>query len=201
VLEGQLDGKLTERGILMVQKLAERLKEVHFDAVYSSDLGRCKETTEILMQFHEGQTVTYDPLLREKSMGEFEGQRLTRTIEEARKRNVPFRYFKGVTGESWVNVSERAEQFLLKLVRTHSSEDCEIGRDLKVLVVSHAGWLMEMRNALSRWGNQPIYYSIAARNTTLYIIYFGLRKAECTGVYFLLTNDTSHLEGLKPISS
>ncbi|MDC7241891.1 MAG: histidine phosphatase family protein, partial [Spirochaetales bacterium] len=46
--QGQLDSPLTETGIRRTEIQRERLKDLHFSAVYCSPLGRTRQTLEIL---------------------------------------------------------------------------------------------------------------------------------------------------------
>ncbi|MFA6076953.1 MAG: histidine phosphatase family protein [Candidatus Paceibacterota bacterium] len=71
--QGQSESYLTERGIEQAKETAERLKDIKFDAVFSSDLGRCTRTAEIIKLDRE-LIVQTSKLLRERAHGRFEGQ-------------------------------------------------------------------------------------------------------------------------------
>lgn len=47
---GQSDVPLSEKGVLQAQRLAARLKNVRFDAAYTSDLARCIFTAQVVLQ-------------------------------------------------------------------------------------------------------------------------------------------------------
>jgi broad specificity phosphatase PhoE len=80
VWQGWADPPLNETGRAQARELAEQLRHVPFDAVYSSDLRRAHETAEIVAAPH-GVPVVTDPGLREIDVGSFSG--LTRAqIEE-----------------------------------------------------------------------------------------------------------------------
>jgi broad specificity phosphatase PhoE len=80
VWQGWADPPLNETGRAQARELAEQLRHVPFDAVYSSDLRRAHETAEIVAAPH-GVPVVADPGLREIDVGSFSG--LTRAqIEE-----------------------------------------------------------------------------------------------------------------------
>ena len=47
---GWTDESITDRGILQAQRVAERLKDVPVDVIYSSVLKRTMETADILLR-------------------------------------------------------------------------------------------------------------------------------------------------------
>lgn len=80
IWQGWADPPLNETGRAQARELAEQLRDVPFDAVYSSDLQRARETAEIAAAPH-GVPVVTDPGLREIDIGSWSG--LTRAeIEE-----------------------------------------------------------------------------------------------------------------------
>ena len=80
--QGHGDSRLTETGRAQAAVLAKRLKQIHFDRMVASDLGRAKETASILAGF-TGHPVQTDPRLRERSFGILEGL----TVAEIRRRH------------------------------------------------------------------------------------------------------------------
>ena len=70
--QGHWNGKITERGKKQIDALAERFKDVHIDAVYSSDLDRAKETAGALLRGRDLELHTTRQL-REIHMGVWEG--------------------------------------------------------------------------------------------------------------------------------
>ena len=64
---------LTEKGREQAQGLAEKLRDIHFDAVFSSDLLRAKQTAEIIA-LEKNLAVKTTELLRERNFGKYEGQ-------------------------------------------------------------------------------------------------------------------------------
>ena len=77
---GHLDALLTEDGEMQVKQTANELKDVHFDAVFSSDLGRAHRTAEII-KLERDLAVQTTQALRERNFGRWENK----TIEEFRK--------------------------------------------------------------------------------------------------------------------
>lgn len=72
IFQGHLPGRLTEEGKKQAERLGERLKDVHFDAVVSSDLQRVKDTVRLILG---DRSVPWDasPLFREIDWGSWTG--------------------------------------------------------------------------------------------------------------------------------
>ncbi|WP_374515987.1 histidine phosphatase family protein [Niveibacterium sp.] len=80
-IQGHTDIPLNHTGLEQARLLAQSLADEQFDAIYSSDLGRARQTAEaVAHRLH--QTVRLDPLLRERHYGEFQAL----TYDEARAR-------------------------------------------------------------------------------------------------------------------
>jgi broad specificity phosphatase PhoE len=71
--QGQLDIQLDETGIRQAKQLSERLEDVHFDAVYSSDLKRAHVTASALCE-KRNQGINIIPDLKEVCFGLWEGR-------------------------------------------------------------------------------------------------------------------------------
>jgi probable phosphoglycerate mutase len=129
---GAVGVDLSDEGRAQVRRLAARLREEPFRALYASPLGRTRETAEILGKPHGLEPVLRDGL-REISHGRWEG--LTRREVEER---FPGEYeaweadpftFAPEGGESGVGVLARALPVVRDVVSAHPG-DC-------VAVVSH----------------------------------------------------------------
>jgi broad specificity phosphatase PhoE len=70
--QGQLDPPLTEKGRQQAQATAEHLVSLDFEAIYSSDLARARQTAEALAH-KTGWPIQFDPRLREIHQGEWQG--------------------------------------------------------------------------------------------------------------------------------
>ncbi len=73
ITQGQTNSSLTDNGKQQALNTANELKGVLFDAVFSSDLTRAKDTAEIIKLNRDIITQTSE-LLRERSFGSFEGK-------------------------------------------------------------------------------------------------------------------------------
>ncbi len=133
-IQGQSDSRLTERGREQGQRAAKRLAGLKLAAVYASDLGRARETGEMIAAPH-GLAVQTRPELRERCYGEFE----CRTREEIvatdpdtfatwladRQRLAP------PGGETQQELSDRVMRAVREIVGAHSGET--------VVVAGHGG--------------------------------------------------------------
>lgn len=133
---GWLDVRLSDGGVKEAQALAGRLEMFSFDAVYSSDLSRCRAT---LAAFDPG-SVTYDAALREKSWGEAEGLNYD---EVCAKLGIVYENFsqwiEALGGESLEDFRARVESFFDGTILPKGGNN--------VLVMTHAGVI---RTLLSR---------------------------------------------------
>ncbi len=75
ILQGQDDGTLSETGTKQVKRLAKRLSREHFDAIYSSDLGRAASTAKEIAKYHKGTPFHFAEELRERDVGSFAGRK------------------------------------------------------------------------------------------------------------------------------
>lgn len=82
-LEGRFQGAngdspLLEEAILELELLGRHLSDIHFDAVFSSDLPRARHSAQLLMQENSQPTaITLTKNLREWNLGKLEGCKIT----------------------------------------------------------------------------------------------------------------------------
>ena len=127
--QGWADPTLNDAGRAQARALAERLRDVPFDAVYSSDLRRAHETAVIVAEPHAVPVVS-DPGLREIDVGSWSG--LTRAEIEER--------FPGAEhhdGETRDEHLDRVVATVERIARAHTGE--------RILLVSHGGSLRALR--------------------------------------------------------
>ncbi len=133
---GQLDSPLTDVGLAQAGQLARRLENVHFDAFYSSDLGRATATAALLAE-RQPIRVIFEPRLRERHMGIFQGY----TIAEMRERYPKERAdYEKIGFEYVIPGGESAKQRLGRTM-TCLDELAARHRDGSVLIVTHGGIL------------------------------------------------------------
>jgi broad specificity phosphatase PhoE len=138
--QGWADPPLNETGLAQARALAEELASTPFDAVYSSDLRRARETAEIVAAPH-GVPVVVEPGLREVNVGEWSG--LTRAEVEAR-----FPGGERPGGETREQHTARVLAAAERLARAHPGQ--------RVLLVSHGGTMRALRTHVSDEPLHPI---------------------------------------------
>ena len=136
IIQGQMPGKLSDRGISQVRKTARELAGIDFKASYSSDLHRCKETTELLANANSTiKDVVYDERLRETNFGDWQGLHKSErdwSKSFSEKDNDSLHHRTPPNGESISQHHARIIDFLNEITPKHSEHD-------QILVVSHNG--------------------------------------------------------------
>ncbi|SHH17872.1 probable phosphoglycerate mutase [Anaerosphaera aminiphila DSM 21120] len=144
-IQGHKDSELTEKGIEMGLSLREQAKDISFDKVYSSDLGRAYKTTELIVP---NQEIIKTPLLREIDVGNWSGQIFTdiKKKDELYKTyfNSPENYFRD-DGESFYDLNDRVREFFENYVFE--------SKDKNILIVSHGITIISIFNLMQ---NVPI---------------------------------------------
>lgn len=132
---GWLDVPLTQKGKEDAGKAHEFLKNICFDKVYASDLGRAIETAQIAAP---GYICELSPLLREINVGNLADTDLSLMTPEQKQRVKACGYadFDGETEQAFY---QRIHQFIQEL----EVSNCET-----VALFSHAGWLRGMLNTV-----------------------------------------------------
>ncbi|GGM98265.1 hypothetical protein GCM10010967_35100 [Dyadobacter beijingensis] len=129
---GATDIGLTEKGLQQAHQAAVLLKDIRFDAVYTSPLQRAHHTATIASSNFAG--IHVDPRLIEASFGEWEGKTRAEFIAENAAlwdawAQEPDYVRAGGTGETAVEVVTRVDEFFNALHQKHP--------DGTVLVVAH----------------------------------------------------------------
>lgn len=124
-IHGQYDSNLTDNGLRQVAALEERFRSIHLDAVYSSDLRRCKKTARALYE-HKGLPLQLDAGLREMNLGRWEDHpwgeigRLDPDGIEGFQNCLPT--FRAPGGENYEQLRQRVAGTILKLAARHPGE-------------------------------------------------------------------------------
>ena len=184
-IQGHADVDLTDRGRQQARVLARRLSGVAFDAAYSSDLNRSRETAQIILGDSSTPLQATDRI-REYHKGVFQGL----TVHEYMRR-YPDLYqaslvndldFAPTGGETIRQTSSRMAAFVSDLKRQHQDET--------VLVVGHGG---SLRSAVVAIMDLPLEanWKFVMGNCSLSVFDIYSNNA-----VMRLYNDTSHLNGV-----
>lgn len=128
-IQGQVDSPLTEAGLEQVCAVRDELKDVHFDAAFSSDLLRAKRTAEIIT-LEKKLAITTSKQLRERHYGPFEGKSYDDFQIEYKK-----------LWDKFQDLSEE-DRFKKKILDNMESEEEAVSRYitfLREVAVSHSG--------------------------------------------------------------
>lgn len=132
--QGQLDSPLTPVGVAQAQALARRAARVRFAALYSSDLGRARQTAACIAET-TGHEIRTDARLRERHLGIFQN-----LLKAGLKEQFPdeYRLFKSggpdhviPQGESGRQAADRSNACLEEIARRHPGET--------IVIVTHGG--------------------------------------------------------------
>lgn len=138
-IQGHKDSPLTQKGREQASFLGEKLKNVHFDAVFSSDLGRARQTAE-LITLSKKMAIQTTQALRERSFGPNEGMSFEKHHESLKKLLEKFerltdrekhRFKFAKTQESDQELAQRLSTYLREIAVAYAGKT--------VLVVSHGG--------------------------------------------------------------
>ncbi|PIN93286.1 hypothetical protein COU54_03725 [Candidatus Pacearchaeota archaeon CG10_big_fil_rev_8_21_14_0_10_31_24] len=123
-LQGHKDSSLTIKGKNTAKKMGLELKDKNIEKIYSSDLGRCIQTSEIISRILKVKIVKSKEL-RERNFGDFNGLP-DKIVNQKMDRN---RFnLKCPNGESFNNMKKRVLKFLKNLPKNKN-----------LLIVTHDG--------------------------------------------------------------
>lgn len=136
-VHGQIDSPLSPEGVAQVEKAASELAKHHIDLIISSDLGRAKQTAEIVAKA-TGADVIYNEALRERNYGSAEGMDLDNLSNHfGGRRSYNERY---VDEETYQEVEDRVWPVFEEYRKTHRAKN--------VVVVAHSGVMRTLRRRL-----------------------------------------------------
>lgn len=122
--QGQADVPLNDRGREQARQVAEKLAEVSFDAIYTSDLIRASEVARIIAQAKGDRIpIVLEPRLREIHQGEWQGLLVqeiqSRYAEAFRQRRMDPLMVAAPGGETALQVRQRALQAVRDLLAAY----------------------------------------------------------------------------------
>lgn len=132
-MQGCKNSNLSSKGIENAKQLGDYLKEIPFDYIYCSPLGRAMETAQHIIGDRSLEIIPCEAL-REMNFGIWEGMTHT-DVEKLYPQQkeyfwkTPMKY-QAMEGESFASLLERANSFIEKMKQLKDAEN--------VLVISHA---------------------------------------------------------------
>jgi len=121
---GGSDTELNETGRIQAQRLAEALKDVRLDAIYSSPLRRALDTAQEIASYHN-LMVQVDADFREIEAGELEGLSLTEFSSSFSQFILRWREGKGQArlpgGESVAELADRVWRGIQRIQERHDN--------------------------------------------------------------------------------
>lgn len=158
IIQGHKDSPLTEMGIQIAKQHAKNLKDIQFDAIFSSDSLRAKQTADIIA-LEKNIAVKTTQLLRERSFGEYEGRNLdifTNGLERLVKKfeklsDTEKKKHKYPTMESDEEMISRFITFLREIAVAYPRK--------KVLTVTHSGMIsiLLIHLGYTKYDENPTY--------------------------------------------
>lgn len=144
IVQGQkIDIGLNDTGIAQAQAAGHALKHESIDVCYSSDAKRARETAQHILEHHPHTPLYFEPLLRERSAGIYDGLHRNFYHDAAHSSGMNWCEFIPEQGESHVMVGQRAMRAHHILCETHENQT--------ILVVSHGAlittWLAHLHHA------------------------------------------------------
>lgn len=152
LLQGHVNKKLNKAGEEQAKLLGEKLKHVHFDAVFSSDLIRAKRTAELIL-LEKKMAILATAVLRERSYGKFEGKPIQELRDhdkklEALSHEEQFSHVSEEGIENDASIMQRFIPFLREIAIAHAGKT--------VLIVSHGGVLRVLLIHLGFWTRETL---------------------------------------------
>lgn len=176
ILQGHLDTSLNSTGENQANLVGQRLKDLKFDSMYSSDLTRCKNTANAILTNSSNpvDSIHFTNLLRERNMGIMEGKYLNDAIAYAEKE-----------GKSFRDYGEDASLFVERIAKIINQILLENKKNKNVLVVSHGGTIRTFLKILQYKEDLVVY------NTSITVVDFD--RHDLNKFEIKVIGNTNHL--------
>lgn len=170
------DTELNEQGLAQAELAGEKFKDYPIDAIYSSDLKRCKGTASTIQKHLSSPVdITFSSNLRERNMGVIEGMKMQDAIEYAKKDGKSSYKEYGESSHALVSRIQKQVNKILEENKHHKN----------ILLCSHGGTIRTLLKIL-KYNEDIIVY-----NTSVTIIDFN--KEDFNDFKIIKIGDTKHL--------
>lgn len=191
-MQGCKNSPLTELGIENAKMLGERLKDINFDMVYTSPLGRTLQTVESIFQ---GRTCPLEKRdeLKEMYFGNWEGMKFEEVQKVSPEQydnfwNHPENYKVVNNGETFEDVRLRVGHFL-DYVQSHKDYE-------NVLIITHTCIIKTIYSIVYGHDVSQFWSDPVLHDTCLSII-----DTSSGSMKFILEADMSHIKNFKCTNS
>ncbi|MDD2487693.1 MAG: histidine phosphatase family protein [Candidatus Gracilibacteria bacterium] len=169
IVQGHMDGTLSQDGIFQANKLGEHLKDIWFDHIYCSDLGRAKDTLSEILKYVSCPDIVYTQGLRERDVGDSTGKLFS---------EIDMNVEKGA--ETNISLKERSGKFLEEIKSSHDSGT--------ILFLTHGGYIKWLFSYIKDIADENMKGRYSTNNCSLSLI-------ESDGGDFkeIFFNDIGHL--------
>lgn len=180
IIQGHSDNPLNKIGEKQAKELVKKFKNIHFDAIFSSDLLRAKKTAEIIAQ-EKQLAVKTTQFLRERAFGKLEGKpslwliawrkAIKRGIDSLTKEEKKVLIKEDPQIESDESMMSRFLTFIREIAIGYAGK--------KVLLVSHGGLMRVFLIKVGFFKDEEDSYQYFIKNTA-YVIF------QSDGIEFLV---------------
>jgi len=183
-MQGWQDSPLTELGVRHANWLSESLREVDFEAIYSSPSLRAWKTADILRGQRELDILTEEGL-REIHVGDWEGQVISDLEKACPEQLAAFwgapHLYQPNSGETFADVHYRAIGAIKKILDKHEQN---------VLIVAHTVTIKLIMAYFEGRTLEQLWDPPIIKDTSLCVVEIAEERVE-----IILHGDTSHYQG------
>lgn len=191
LLQGAKNSPLTPQGIEGAKRTGQKLKQIDFTAVYTSQLQRTIDTAQYILA---GKNSPIIPLaqLNEQDFGAWEGQSIaelkqTENQEFYAMQHQPEAYQALNGGETYAQLAQRVEQAIQQITQNHQQGN--------ILIVSHGHTLrllLALINNIPWQQHRDPELSVSLANTAISIVKYQENENH-RGYVIESVNDMDHL--------
>lgn len=182
-IQGWGNSDLTEKGMENAKRLGKSLKDIEFDCIYTSPLGRAVQTANCI-KGEKNIKVKFLDLLKEMSFGDWEGIRHSEIEQLYPEVQYAFRYspekYQPSGGETFQELLLRAKKALEYLAGHQNYKN--------ILVVSHAMFIKAFLTVIKNIPIEDFWGPPVINDTCLTIL-----EVKDGRIDIILEADTSHL--------
>lgn len=157
-MQGWSDTPLTNQGLPILEETADKLRDTHFDAVYSSDLKRATDTADIILRKNlaTNAKLKTSPNFREIFFGAFEGEKEVNawreigrpygitTIEEFRQQKTTDFLRDATKKADEYHLAEDSNEVKVRLQKGLDELLAENENHSKILLTTHGGFIKDL---------------------------------------------------------